>query len=522
MNDIILSTQNGEPVVSSRQIAESFGKEHKHVLDAVKNLVAENSAAKSMFHPATFENRGKQYPMYLMNRDGFSLLAFGFTGKEAFEWKLKYIQAFNAMEKQLMNQKQAVLDGLSPQLRYLINLEQQQNQQAKQLAQVNERLDAACEALSLNVGVDWEKRCQSVIKGIAFKRGGSSQDYEDVWNEIYDAIPFGNHYEYSPSYNDFGHNPNDDEFFKQMDFLTPELLRTLKPGRVAAIHVKDRVEFANVTGLAAPTIEPFHADCIAHFRKHGFAYFGMITVVTDVVRENNQTYRLGWTEQCKDGTKMGVGCPEYILLFRKLPTDRSRGYADIPVKKSKEEYTRAQWQIDAHAFWRSSGDRPFAREDLEKIPTSKLQSVYRKFSRDSVYDYGEHVKLAESLDKDGRLPSTFMVVAPGSWDMTVWDDIVRMKTLNTSQSQRRQNLHVCPLQIDIVQRLIERYSNEGELVADPFAGLFTVPYEAVKMNRKGKGVELNPDYFRDGVGYLESADAEKDAPTLFDLLENGA
>lgn len=286
------------------------------------------------------------------------------------------------------------------------------------------------------------------------------------------SIPFGNHYEYSPSYNDFGHNPDDAEFFRQMDYLTPELLRTLKPGRVAAIHVKDRVEFANVTGLAAPTIEPFHADCIAHFRKHGFAYFGMITVVTDVVRENNQTYRLGWTEQCKDGTKMGVGCPEYILLFRKLPTDCSRGYADTPVKKSKEEYTRAQWQIDAHAFWRSSGDRPFAREDLEKIPTSKLQSVYRKFSRDSVYDYGEHVKLAESLDKDGRLPSTFMVVAPGSWDMTVWDDIVRMKTLNTSQSQRRQNLHVCPLQIDIVQRLIERYSNEGELVADPLCRAF--------------------------------------------------
>lgn len=101
MNDIILSTQNGEPVVSSRQIAESFGKEHKHVLDAVKNLVAENSAAKSMFYLSSFENRGKKYPMYLMNRDGFSLLAMGFTGKEAVQWKLKYIAAFNAMEKQL-------------------------------------------------------------------------------------------------------------------------------------------------------------------------------------------------------------------------------------------------------------------------------------------------------------------------------------------------------------------------------------------------------------------------------------
>lgn len=106
MNDIILSTQNGEPVASSRQIAESFGKEHKHVLDAVKNLVAENSAAKSMFHPATFENRGKQYPMYLMNRDGFSLLVMGFTGKAALEWKLKYIAAFNEMEKKLAQRPQ--------------------------------------------------------------------------------------------------------------------------------------------------------------------------------------------------------------------------------------------------------------------------------------------------------------------------------------------------------------------------------------------------------------------------------
>ena len=122
-------------------------------------------------------------------------------------------------------------------------------------------------------------------------------------------------------------------FFEQMDFLTPELLRVLRPGRVAAIHVKDRVLFGNATGTGMPTIEPFHALCIEHYMKHGFQYFGMITVVTDVVRENNQTYRLGWTEQCKDGSKMGVGCPEYILLFRKLPSDRSNAYADVPVSK---------------------------------------------------------------------------------------------------------------------------------------------------------------------------------------------
>lgn len=336
---------------------------------------------------------------------------------------------------------------------------------------------------------------------------------------IHTSIPFGNHYEYSANYNDFGHNQDTERFFEQMDFLTPELLRVLKPGRVAAIHVKDRVLFGNATGTGMPTIEPFHADCIAHYKKHGFQYFGMITVVTDVVRENNQTYRLGWTEQCKDGTKMGVGCPEYILLFRKLPTDHSKAYADVPVQKSKEEYTRAQWQIDAHGYWRSSGDRLVAKEELEGVSVDSLQAVYRKYSRENVYDYAEHVKLAKELDKDGKLPATFMVVAPGSWNqIEVWDDINRMRTLNTTQSRRRAQMHVCPLQLDIVERIINRYSNEGELVYDPFGGLMTVPMMAVKMHRNGKGCELNPDYFRDGVGYLQEAEREVDEPTLFDFF----
>ena len=337
---------------------------------------------------------------------------------------------------------------------------------------------------------------------------------------IHTSIPFGNHYEYSANYNDFGHNQNTDKFFEQMDFLTPELLRILKPGRVAAIHVNDRVLFGNATGTGMPTIEPFHALCISHYMKHGFQYFGMITVVTDVVRENNQTYRLGWTEQCKDGSKMGVGCPEYILLFRKLPTDRSTAYADEPVKKSKEQYTRAKWQIDAHAYWRSSGDRLISKEELRELPVDSLQQVYRKYSRETVYDYNEHVKLAEDLDKNGKLPAVFMVVAPGSWNqMEVWDDINRMRTLNTAQSRRRLQMHVCPLQLDIVERIINRYSNEGDKILDPFGGLMTVPMTAVKMHRKGYGIELNPDYFRDGVGYLKEAENEIETPTLFDFME---
>lgn len=333
------------------------------------------------------------------------------------------------------------------------------------------------------------------------------------------SIPFSNHYEYTPSYNDFGHNEDTTKFFEQMDYLTPNLLRILKPGRVFACHVKDRVLFGNATGMGMPTMEPFHAMCIRHYMEHGFAYFGMITVVTDVVRENNQTYRLGWTEQCKDGSKMGVGCPEYILLFRKLPTDRSKAYADEPVTKTKEEYTRAQWQLDAHGYWRSSGDRLVTKSELEQMPVSRLQAAYRKYSRDTVYSYEDHVALAKKLDADGHLPATFMVVAPGSWTDQVWDDINRMRTLNTTQSQRRQQMHVCPLQLDIVDRLINRYSSPGDLVLDPFGGLGTVALEAIKAGRRGYTIELNNDYFRDAVGYLKEFEEKDETISLFDLVE---
>lgn len=342
---------------------------------------------------------------------------------------------------------------------------------------------------------------------------------DDSIDLIHTSIPFSNHYEYTPSYNDFGHNEDTERFFEQMDFLTPNLLRILKPGRVFACHVKDRVLFGSATGMGMPTMEPFHALCIHHYMRHGFAYFGMITVVTDVVRENNQTYRLGWTEQCKDGSKMGVGCPEYILLFRKLPTDRSKAYADEPVRKSKEDYPLPQWQLDAHAFWRSSGDRLISAEELSKLNMGARQRSFKDFSKNTIYDYAAHVKLSTDLDgKSGGISKEFMTLPPASWSQDVWDDINRMLTLNANQKRRDLTMHVCPLQLDIVDRIINRYSNPGDLVLDPFGGLGTVALEAIKAGRRGYTIELNNEYFRDAVGYLKAAEEEMDVPTLFDLV----
>lgn len=336
---------------------------------------------------------------------------------------------------------------------------------------------------------------------------------------IITSIPFANHYEYTPSYNDFGHTENNDHFWQQMDYLTPELLRVLKPGRMYCCHVKDRILFGNVTGAGAPTVSPFHAEALFHAKKHGFDYMGMITVVTDVVRENNQTYRLGWSEQCKDGSKMGVGSPEYILLLRKPQTDRSKGYADEPVKKSKADYTRAQWQVDAHAFWRSSGNRLITAEELAALGPAKLAKAFTDYSLANVYDYDFHVRIGKELELRGALPSTFMSLAPGSHDDTVWHDVNRMLTLNGNQSQKGLQQHVCPLQTDIVDRLITRYSNPGDLVHDPFGGLMTVPYRAVLNGRKGSASELNTGYFFDGCQYLAAAEKQMDMPDLFAALD---
>jgi len=338
---------------------------------------------------------------------------------------------------------------------------------------------------------------------------------------IVTSIPFATQYEYTPSYNDFGHTEDNAHFWQQMDFLTPELVRVLAPGRIACIHVKDRITPGGLSGLGFQTLQPFHAEAIAHYMRHGLALMAMITVVTDVVRENNQTYRLGWTEQCKDGTKMGAGVPEYVLVFRKPPSDSATSYADVPVARRKAGYPRARWQVDAHGFWRSSGDRPLLPEEVGTLPASDMFRRFRDHWLASVYDYRQHVELGEHLEDKARLPSGFMLLQPPSWHDDVWTDVARMRTLNMMQERKGQQYHLCPLQFDIVERLIDRYSNPGETVLDPFGGLMTVPYCAVRMGRRGVGIELNTRYWLDGAAYVRAAADEAATPSLFDLIDLG-
>lgn len=357
---------------------------------------------------------------------------------------------------------------------------------------------------------------------------------------ILTSIPFSTQYEYSPSFYDFGHSEDNSQFWKQMDFLVPNLYKILAPGRVCVIHVKDRITPSGLTGMGFQTVYPFSDECVRCFTSHGFGFLARKTVVTDVVRENNQTYRLGWTEQCKDGSRMGAGMPEYLLIFRKPATDTSNGYADTPVVKNKADYTRSRWQIDAHGLMRSSGNRMLAPEDLVGVKHERIFKLFRAETSNNVYDYEQHVALSESLERcqecghihtgdrkcgicacriaGSRLPATFMLLQPASWHPDVWTDVARMRTLNMDQSRDGKQMHLCPLQLDICDRIINQFSMPGETVFDPFNGIGTVAVRAIRAGRFGVGCELSAGYWLDSIGYAKAEESKIGQATLFDLL----
>lgn len=119
----------------------------------------------------------------------------------------------------------------------------------------------------------------------------------------------------------------------------------------------------------------------------------------------------------------------------------------------------------------------------------------------------------------GILPVTFMLLQPQSWSEEVWTDVARMLSLNSAQSAAGREMHLCPMQFDICDRVINQFSMPGETVLDPFAGIGSVPFRALKLKRKAIGIELAPGYFRDAVLYCQAAEREIDMPTLFDLTE---
>lgn len=191
MNDL-LTISNGQPTASSRDIAEHFGKEHKNVLRDIENLIGglPNFEHTPMFFKTTYlhPQNGQEYPMYLMNRDGFTLLAMGFTGKEALEWKIKYINAFNSMEQELRNPKPMTANEMFS-LQAQINLESERKLAALEgkVDETNRKFDAVTTFVTspLTDADTWQERMTHHIRRAVEEFG---LNYQQFHAQLYDEL----------------------------------------------------------------------------------------------------------------------------------------------------------------------------------------------------------------------------------------------------------------------------------------------------------------------------------------------
>ncbi len=197
MNDLVkIIKKDGYLVVTSRQVARDFQKEHRAVLKAVDDLIAEMGVAQNyadLFIPSEYQHeQNKQiYREYLLTRDGFSLLVMGFTGKNALDWKLKYIAAFNKMEKVIKSQ-QIIPSNLSPELRFMIKMELKQNQMEQELATAKTQVAIAARKAQVlehrvnnldatNIDGTPRQRLNDMVKKYAYENGIL---YPQAWKEF--------------------------------------------------------------------------------------------------------------------------------------------------------------------------------------------------------------------------------------------------------------------------------------------------------------------------------------------------
>lgn len=191
MSDLInIVNQNGNLVVSSREVAKNFEKRHADVTKAIQDLINKaGSAEKVVYLYNQFiyseyqeSQNGQYYPEYLLTRDGFSLLVMGFTGQKAFEWKLKYIEAFNKMEQSLKEQNN--LSNLSPQLQLLINMELKQRELETTVTETKEEIQAIRDVIVVNPKAEWRKETNNILNSI----GKKLNNYLTARNEVYEAL----------------------------------------------------------------------------------------------------------------------------------------------------------------------------------------------------------------------------------------------------------------------------------------------------------------------------------------------
>jgi DNA modification methylase len=317
---------------------------------------------------------------------------------------------------------------------------------------------------------------QKITQDYAIYNSDCMEVIKDMPNESVDlsvySPPFASLYTYSSSERDMSNVSSIEEFITQFEFLVKEMSRVTKNGRINAIHITD---ICDVSG----TLADFPNEVIKLYKKHGFEFKNRITVWKEPlkVRIRTMVQSLMHKYIMEDSTKCFTANPDYILVFKK------KGENKVPVSNP--------CGLNHYA-----GEIPILPNMLKAYNNANNSNL----NADEMW---EHMNSINESDKVTKLNHYIWQ----RYASSVWDDIRESNCLEFKQSKEDEDeKHVTPTQLDVIDRLIELYSNEGELVFTPFMGCGTEVYSAVSMNRKAIGIELKDSYYKQSIMNLQTVD----------------
>ncbi len=270
--------------------------------------------------------------------------------------------------------------------------------------------------------------------------------------------PFAGLYNYSSSENDFSNCESKEQFMQQYEFLIAEIARVTKPGRITAVHV------TNIKDSKTGDMWEFPHEVVKLHRKYGFTWKDQITIWKEPLKVRMRTMVRSLMHKLivEDSTECFTAMPDYVLTFKK------KGENAVPV---------------THPVGLSDyfGETPILPEMAERYGT--FEQLKKKYAG---WEDPKTNKLSHIIWQ--------------RYASSVWDDIRINNVLPFRDSKDEDDeKHVHPLQLDVIQRLVELYSNPGEVVLTPFMGVGSEVYGALSLDRKGIGIELKDSYYKQAV-----------------------
>lgn len=281
--------------------------------------------------------------------------------------------------------------------------------------------------------------------------------------------PFAGLYNYSSSERDFSNCESKEQFLVQYDFLIKEMARVTKRGRINAVHVTEIVENDGSSW-------DFPHEVIELHEKHGFQYKGRITIWKEPLKVRMRTMVKSLMHKLivEDSTQCFVAQPDYVLIFKK------KGETEIPVTHpcGMNHY---------------AGETPIVPNILKAWNNANESNL-------NAEQLWEHLN---NINEDGKITKLNHYIWQ-RYASSVWDDIRIDEVLPFRDSKEEDDeKHVHPLQLDVIDRLIELYSNPDEIVLTPFMGVGSEVYSPISMGRKAIGIELKDSYFKQAIGNLK-------------------